>query len=138
MTRSHRTTVPVLGPWSLTTSRTFWEGFTPAALPAGTDTPDRLSTSFLGEADWRPVAVVVEQIEDHAHLELSGDGDLEAAAAQVSRFLALDVDGRGWPEVGTRDPVSAHRRPRCRAYVRAGSSLPTRQPRGACWSSGSA
>jgi DNA-3-methyladenine glycosylase II len=38
---------------------------------------------------------------------LAGDGDLDAAAAQVCRFLALDVDGRGWPEVGRRDPVIA-------------------------------
>jgi len=38
---------------------------------------------------------------------VTGDGDLDAAAAQASRFLALDVDGRGWPEVGRRDPVIA-------------------------------
>jgi DNA-3-methyladenine glycosylase II len=36
---------------------------------------------------------------------VSGDGDLEAATAQACRFLALDVDARGWPEVGRRDPV---------------------------------
>ena len=29
-------------------------------------------------------------------------GDLEAATAQACRFLALDVDARGWPEVGRR------------------------------------
>jgi DNA-3-methyladenine glycosylase II len=38
-------------------------------------------------------------------LMVSGDGDLEAATAQACRFLALDVDARGWPEVGRRDPV---------------------------------
>jgi DNA-3-methyladenine glycosylase II len=38
---------------------------------------------------------------------LAGDCDLDAATAQVIRFLALDVDGRGWPEVGHRDPVIA-------------------------------
>ena len=38
---------------------------------------------------------------------LAGDGDLDAAAAQVRRFLALDVDGRGWPQVGRRDAVIA-------------------------------
>jgi hypothetical protein len=38
---------------------------------------------------------------------LAGDGDLDAAAGQVCRFLALDVDGRGWPQVGRRDPVIA-------------------------------
>lgn len=33
MTR-YETDLEVLGPWSLATSRAFWEGFTPAALPA--------------------------------------------------------------------------------------------------------
>jgi DNA-3-methyladenine glycosylase II len=33
--------------------------------------------------------------------------DLAAAAAQAGRFLALDVDARGWPDVARRDPVIA-------------------------------
>jgi DNA-3-methyladenine glycosylase II len=49
----------------------------------------------------------VTQAGDTAHLVLAGDGDLDAAASQVARFLALDVDGSGWPEVGRRDPVIA-------------------------------
>jgi DNA-3-methyladenine glycosylase II len=49
----------------------------------------------------------VTQAGDTAHVMLAGDGDLDAAAAQVCRFLALDVDGRGWPQVGRRDPVMA-------------------------------
>ena len=40
-------------------------------------------------------------------MAVAGDGDLEAAAAQVGRFLALDVDAAGWPEVGERDEVIA-------------------------------
>jgi DNA-3-methyladenine glycosylase II len=94
----------VLGPWSLETSRRFWEGFTPAALtgqPAGLG----LHTVFCVEADWRRAEVEVTQARDAAHLVVTGEGDLEAAAAQVRRFLALDVDGRGWAEVGRRDPV---------------------------------
>ena len=47
------------------------------------------------------------QAGDTAYVVVTGDGDLDAAAAQASRFLALDVDGRGWPEVGRRDPVIA-------------------------------
>ena len=35
----------VLGPWSLETSRQFWEGFTPAALAAEPTGP-RLRTVF--------------------------------------------------------------------------------------------
>jgi DNA-3-methyladenine glycosylase II len=49
----------------------------------------------------------VTQAGDTARVVLAGAGDLDAAAAQACRFLALDVDGRGWPEVGRRDAVIA-------------------------------
>jgi DNA-3-methyladenine glycosylase II len=62
---------------------------------------------FCAEGDWRRAEVEVTQAGNAAHLVVSGQGDLEAAAAQASRFLALDVNGRGWPEVGRRDPVIA-------------------------------
>jgi DNA-3-methyladenine glycosylase II len=96
----------VLGPWSLETSRRFWEGFTPAALAAEPAGP-RLRTVFCAEGDWRRAEAEVTQSGDTARVVLAGAGDLDAAAAQVCRFLALDVDGRGWPEVGRRDPVIA-------------------------------
>ena len=96
----------VLGPWSLGTSRQFWEGFTPAAL-AREPTGPRLSTVFCVEGDWCRAEAEVTQAGNTARVVLAGDGDLDAAAAQVCRFLALDVDGRGWPEVGRRDPVIA-------------------------------
>jgi DNA-3-methyladenine glycosylase II len=96
----------VLGPWSLQTSRGFWEGFTPAAL-AGQLAGPGLRTVFCGEGDWRRAEVEVTQAGDGAHMMVTGDGDLEAAAAQACRFLALDVDARGWPEVGRRDLVIA-------------------------------
>jgi DNA-3-methyladenine glycosylase II len=62
---------------------------------------------FCAEGDWRRAEVEVTQAGDGAHVVVTGDGDLEAAAAQARRFLALDVDARGWPEVGRRDPVIA-------------------------------
>jgi DNA-3-methyladenine glycosylase II len=96
----------VLGPWSLETSRRFWEGFTPAALAGGQAGPG-LHTVFCAEGDWHRAEAKVTQAGDSARLALAGDGDLDAAAAQVCRFLALDIDGRGWPEVGRRDPVIA-------------------------------
>ncbi|HEY2075731.1 MAG TPA: hypothetical protein VGH53_05285, partial [Streptosporangiaceae bacterium] len=96
----------VLGPWSLETSRRFWEGFTPAALAGGQAGPG-LRTVFCAEGDWHRAEAEVPQAGDSARLALAGDGDLDAAAAQVRRFLALDIDGRGWPEVGRRDPVIA-------------------------------
>jgi DNA-3-methyladenine glycosylase II len=100
----HAAEFEVLGPWSLDTSRRFWEGFTPAAL-AGRPAGPRLRTVFCAESDWRRAAVEVTQAGATARLIVSGDGDLESAAAQACRFLALDVDARGWPEVGRLDPV---------------------------------
>lgn len=102
----HQMTVQVLGPWSLATSRGFWEGFAPAAL-ARRGNQVELRSVFCAETDWRRAEVVVTQEGDLARLAVTGEGDLEGAAGQVCRFLSLDVDGRGWAEVATRDPVIA-------------------------------
>ncbi|MEP9416152.1 MULTISPECIES: DNA-3-methyladenine glycosylase family protein [unclassified Gordonia (in: high G+C Gram-positive bacteria)] len=101
---THTVTHHVLGSWSLDVSREFWEGFTPSAL-GGSQEPGRLSTVFRVDADWSAAHVTVEQDDQDAQIVVTGDGDLEAAATQTARFLALDVDARGWPEVGARDPV---------------------------------
>ncbi len=106
----HQVTVKVLGPWSLATSRAFWEGFAPAALADQGDVQgeaEQLRTAFVVEGDWRRAEVVLTQRDDTAYLAVTGAGDLDAAATQAGRFLCLDVDGRGWPEVGDRDPVIA-------------------------------
>ena len=50
----------VLGPWSLETSRRFWEGFTPAAL-AGQPAGPGLRTVFCAEGDWRRAEVEATQ-----------------------------------------------------------------------------
>ncbi|MBM9466643.1 DNA-3-methyladenine glycosylase family protein [Nakamurella leprariae] len=102
----YTTELVVRGPWSLGTSRHFWEGFTPAALPTD-GVGDRLSTVFRVDADWTRAETDVVQDGDLARITVRGDGDLDAAAAQVARFLALDVDATGWPDVGRRDPVIA-------------------------------
>lgn len=113
----HQLTVEVLGPWSLATSRTFWEGFAPAALVASQDPPEQgraeqgraeqLHTVFRVESDWSRAEVEVTQHGSTARIDVTGDGDLTVAAAQTCRFLSLDVDARGWPDVGRRDPVIA-------------------------------
>src|SRR5215468_7165269 len=84
----------------------------PGRHPRAIDPPPRpagpgLRTAFCAEGDWRRAEAEVTQAGHTAHVVLAGDGDLDAAAAQVRRFLTLDVDGRGWPEVGRRDPVIA-------------------------------
>ncbi|MGC1207728.1 MAG: hypothetical protein WA880_07220 [Ornithinimicrobium sp.] len=102
----HRVSVEVSGPWSLTTSKNFWEGFAPASLAEQQDGA-ALQTVFVNESDWSQTRASISQQGQTAHLELSGSGDLEAAADQVCRFLAIDIDATGWPEVGDRDPVIA-------------------------------
>ena len=106
MTR-HTVDRTVLGPWSLARSRAFWEGFGPAALPADPAARDRLRTVFRVEADWSRAEAVVTQQGAVARIEVCGPGDLSAAADQVARFLALDVDATAWPDVARRDPVIA-------------------------------
>ncbi len=98
--------VEVLGPWSLATSRTFWEGFAPASLPKRGET-NQLRSVFCVEGDWSRAEVEVTQQAGTARLVLTGNGDLDAAAAQACRFLSLDIDARTWPDVARRDPVLA-------------------------------
>jgi len=51
------------------------------------------------------VGVEVRQDPAGVHCVVHGEGDLETARAQVARVLSLDHDGRGFAEVGRRDPV---------------------------------
>jgi DNA-3-methyladenine glycosylase II len=102
----HQSSVEVLGPWSLAISRAFWEGFPPAALP-GQLADNQLQTVFCSDTDWSRVEARVSQRDDVAQVTVIGDGDLDAAAAQVCRFLSLDIDAREWPDVSNRDPVIA-------------------------------
>lgn len=104
---NHAVRKEVLGPWSLATSRIFWEGFTPSALPGRDEQDGVLRTVFRVDGDWSRAEAEVAQDGQTAAVTVSGDGDLDAASAQVCRFLSLDVDAREWPEVGSRDPVIA-------------------------------
>jgi DNA-3-methyladenine glycosylase II len=105
MTR-HEVIVEVLGPWSLATSKQFWEGFAPGALPSQGEQQE-MWTVFRVEGDWSRAEVRVTQQDDAARIVVEGDGDLERAVAQTCRFLSLDVDGRGWAQVAERDAVIA-------------------------------
>jgi DNA-3-methyladenine glycosylase II len=75
--------------------------------------PDRgeqdgvLRTVFRVDADWSRAEAEVAQDGQTAAVTVTGDGDLDAAAAQVCRFLSLDVDARDWPAVAERDAVIA-------------------------------
>lgn len=91
MASAHTLTREVFGPWSLATSKAFRAGFTPNRL-ATDPGRDALAAAFVSEADWTAVTAVVTQDGTRARVEVSGAGDLDAAAEQVARFLALDVD----------------------------------------------
>lgn len=99
-------TIAVEGPWSLATSRRFWEGFAPVRLTGQRD-DDVLRATFLAEEGWTPVAATVRQTEAGAEIAVTGAADPDAAVLQLSRVLAIDVDGRPWPDVAERDPVIA-------------------------------
>ena len=101
--RRHEVPVAVRGPWSLTTSRAFWEGFTPSALRSADG--GALRTVFRVDRDWSRAEAAVTQHGAEARVVVTGDGDLDAAVTQTCRFLSLDVDATGWPAVGERDPV---------------------------------
>ena len=115
-TSTLETTQKVLGPWSLPTSKLFWEGFTPSALAAQEETTNEQATIeraqirsvFLCDSDWQRVETVVTQNGSVARISVIGQGNLEDATAQVSRFLSLDIDAREWPQVGRADPVIAN------------------------------
>jgi len=97
----------VIGPWSLDTCREFWEELAPVAPACAAGGDGALRTAFHADADWHRVSAEVTQSGTTARVVVGGDGDLDAAAEQVRRFLSLDVDARGWPAVAERDPVIA-------------------------------
>ncbi|MHB8589263.1 MAG: DNA-3-methyladenine glycosylase family protein [Candidatus Dormibacteraceae bacterium] len=73
------------------------------------DAKGHLHLAFLTDGDWSPVGICLRQ-DSRGHVLGTAYGDSShpaAVARQVERILSLDVDGRGWPEVGKRNPVVA-------------------------------
>jgi DNA-3-methyladenine glycosylase II len=94
-----------LGPYSLEESATFvgaWHH-----LPAeGGSTRGHLHLAFLTDEGWKPVGVCMTQSDSGVVSgEIYGVAVVAEVERQVARILSLDVDGRGWPDVGRRDPV---------------------------------
>ena len=96
----------VVGPWSLATSKRFWEGFAPGELAQQTQA-EGIRTVFLCDTDWQRVDAAITQEGASARIVVDGPGDLDAATEQVRRLLSIDIDGRGWPDVAARDDVIA-------------------------------
>ena len=92
-----------VGPYSFGASVRFLEGFAPAAY--GGDRSGHLHLAFVADGG-EEVAVVCVMEEGGVILgEVSGGAEVGVVRRQVERILSLDVDGRGFPEVGERDPV---------------------------------
>lgn len=103
------------GPFSLAAAQDFAGGF-PAGIGggdasaldaiAGGAVGSRLVMAFPAEGWSGSAAVALSQAADDTPVEglVVGD-DASVARRQAERSLSLDHDGRGWVEVGRRDPV---------------------------------
>lgn len=95
------------GPFDLTASARFLEGFTPAARPDAAGEPGSLRLAFPVEGSWRHAGVLIRQ-RAPGSVEVSvatAEEVTDGAIRQVRRILSLDVDGGGFPAIGRADPV---------------------------------
>jgi len=94
-----------VGTYSLYESAAFIDAWHEAPSEGG-KTEGHLHLAFLTDRDWTPAGVCLTQDSSGAvHGEVHGSAPADAVRAQTARILSLDVDGRGWPDVGRRDPV---------------------------------
>jgi DNA-3-methyladenine glycosylase II len=94
------------GPFSLAASAAFLEGWSPAAYRAAA--AGHLHLAFVPDGEEAAGGVCLRQPDGADGVvvgEVFGDADPEAVRDQVARVLSLDVDGRGFTQVGRRDPV---------------------------------
>jgi DNA-3-methyladenine glycosylase II len=95
--------LPVDGPFSLAAAASF--GFGPST---GRPFPDAriMRLAFVADDLRHHVGVVLIQQSDGSLVaEVSGDGEIGAAEAQVRRILSIDTDVTGWLAAGQADPV---------------------------------
>jgi DNA-3-methyladenine glycosylase II len=95
--------IAVEGPFSLAAAAGF--GFGPNTgrpFPDG----DVLRLAFVADDLRHHVGAAISQRPDgRLSVELSGDGEPDAARAQISRILSVDVNPAGWLAAGEADPV---------------------------------
>jgi len=92
-----------VGPNSFGQSVRFLEGFAPAAYE-GTGL-GHMHLAFVADGGEEVAGVCVREEGGVIFGEVSGEADVGVVRGQVARILSLDIDGRGFPEVGERDPV---------------------------------
>jgi len=98
------------GPFDLTASARFLEGFAPAARADAASSPGELRLAFPVAPSWRPAGVLVRQPVPGGPVRVAvraAQSDVDAAVAAVRRILSIDVSGSAFPDVGARDPVVA-------------------------------
>jgi DNA-3-methyladenine glycosylase II len=96
-----------LGDYSLEESANFIGAWHHAPAEGGA-TEGHLHLAFLTDGEPRPVGVCITQTTaGRIRGTVYGDAEGDSVKKQVTRLLSLDIDGRGWPEVGKRDPVVA-------------------------------
>ena len=67
-----------------------------------------LHIAFLSDDGWEPIGVCLTQgATGTVTGTVYGNARIDGIKHQVARILSLDVDGRGWAEVGDRDQVVA-------------------------------
>jgi DNA-3-methyladenine glycosylase II len=99
-------TIEPQGPFSLAAARDFAGGFA-AGIGGGSASGTSLILAFPVEG-WRDSAVVEltqPAVDGPVIGRVAATADPDMAQRQAARSVSLDHDGRGWPEVGRRDPV---------------------------------
>ena len=94
-----------LGPYSLEEGANFIGAWHKAPADGGSET-GHLHLAYLTDRGLKPVGVCLRQ--DSSGMvqgDVYGGRDVAEVRAQTARILSLDVDGRGWPDAGRRDPV---------------------------------
>ncbi len=95
-----------VGPYSISASARFLEGFAPAHYEGGG--PEHLRFAFVADDLDRSEQVAGAYIYPESEkvvIETYGEAPPQTVRDQVERVLSLDVDGSRFPEVGERDPV---------------------------------
>ena len=94
-----------VGDYSLEESARFVDGWHESPSEGG-KTLGHLHLAFLTDDDFGPAGVCLTQdATGPVRGTVYGAAGADVVSKQVSRILSLDVDGRGWPAVGERDPV---------------------------------
>ncbi|MBA2346551.1 MAG: DNA-3-methyladenine glycosylase 2 family protein [Rubrobacter sp.] len=104
--RTGRFELTPVGPYSISASARFLEGFAPAHYEGSG--PEHLRFAFAADGldrGERVAGAYVYSEGEKVVVETYGEATPKVVRDQVERVLSLDVDGSGFPEIGRRDPI---------------------------------